>query len=186
MWVCRSICAYNPWWYYHSLQREGEQSWHLSVLGLALSTDAYQDSTALHPLPTLCLRFCERKKIDSSHHYRGWDPRPTSGLVRHWEIWCLGHLCLVRCGWGIHLGGIWTFTSQGRENLEVWVHAWFSGANGWGNEKSWYMVLACFPEGKQILKQTALSVVQSNAHRAVIYQQSQHLSQRMAFPPQAV
>lgn len=31
------------------------------------------------------------------------------------------------------------------------------------------MVLACFPEGKQILKQTALSVVQSNAHGAVIY-----------------
>lgn len=76
-------------------------------LVLLFTIAASQDPTALHLLPTLCFRFCGRKRIDSWHQYRGWDPRPTSGLVRHWRNLMSGSFVFgetwMRCSFGRYL-----------------------------------------------------------------------------------
>lgn len=96
----------------------------VSVLTIA----AHQDSTALPHLSCLCSRFCGRKRIDRSHHYRGWDPRPTSGLVRHWRNLISGSFVFgerqMRYPFGRYLKiPVLRDMNQWQGNPEVWVQA---------------------------------------------------------------
>lgn len=89
---------------------------------------AHQDPTALPLLSSLCSRFCGRKRIDRSHHDRGWDPRPTSGLVRHWRNLISGSFVFGERQMRYSFGGylkipVLKDMNQWQGNPEVWVHA---------------------------------------------------------------